>query len=237
MKKFLNTRVPLILVIILCAVIQVIFWPIVTSDIVGDIALLKSGVWVGYAFLNVAFIVVGAITFLKIKSKSVIQALVPFFIACCLYLAASVLLNIIVMVFNLDYLIPLVINLVFTLLFGAALLIIYKSFSRVAENTAAREERMATARITQAEVIGLKNLTSDAEILAEIKKLIDDFTYSSTRSTPETLRYDEDFKKDVAAVESLLKMNAEKDAIIKAINVARNTLKLRNQVLLASKKS
>lgn len=141
------------------------------------------------------------------------------------------------MVFNLDYLIPLIINLVFTLLFGAALLIIYKSFSRVAENTAAREERMATARITQAEVIGLKNLTSDAEILAEIKKLIDDFTYSSTRSTPETLRYDEDFKKDVAAVESLLKMNAEKDAIIKAINVARNTLKLRNQVLLASQKS
>ena len=78
---------------------------------------------------------------------------------------------------------------------------------------------------------------ADAKRVEEIKKLIDDFTYSSTRSTPETLRYDEDFKKDVAAVESLLKMNAEKDAIIKAINVARNTLKLRNQVLLASKKS
>lgn len=237
MKKFITSRVPLILVLILWALVQVIFWPIVTSDAVGSLEFLNSGVWVGYAFLNLAFVLVGAVTFLNIKSKSNIQALVPFFVSCCGYLFFTVLLNIIVMALNLDYLVPLIINLVFMLIFGAILLIIYKSLSRVIDNTAAREERVATARTTQAEVIGLKNLTTDSDILIELKKLSEDYSYSSTRSTPDTLKYEEDFKKDIAAIESLLKMNAEKDVILKAITTARNTLKLRNQVLLASKKS
>ncbi len=238
MKKFVLSKIPFIIVLALCGIFNVVFWPVVATKI--DIITLST--WLSYGFMMLAFLVVALIAFfLRLKTKNVMTAILPFFYTCVGYLLISIGLNTILMACNRFmtgdlYIVSLIINIVFLLIAGIILLIIFKTFARVNDNTIAREERMAAHRLTFVDVNSLIELTEDEEIKSALKDLKDDVNYSSSRSSDATKELDEQFNKEVSAIEGMLTMDTDKAVILGAIKKAKLTWRKRNQVAMISRR-
>ena len=229
MKKFLTSRVPLLLVIISLALFNVVFWAIVGKHIDA----LHIGLWIAYGFLTTAFVVVGAVTFIPVKNKNTIASFSLIFIVTTAFLGLSLLINIIVMAVNSDdFVWPLVLNAIVLFVYMAAMLIAYKHLSRVDDNTVARETRMRDWRTVSINVTGLFNLTDDAEVLAALKKFREDIDCSSTASSEATKETEKELDEQIITIKSLLKAGSDKETVLKAIRVAGGILKTRNQLLM-----
>ena len=234
MKKFITGRVPLILVGIALLILNVVFWPIVGPKLDGD--TIKSSLWVGYGFLTGAFVIVGATTFIKIHNKNVVTSLAPIFLVTMSYFVLAIILNVICMIINTDEIIAqIVINAVLILLFVAALIIAYKHFSRVNDNTAKREERMEGWRMVSINISSLLAFATDEEVKAALKKLKENVDYSSSHGNEKTKAIEEELNEQIITIKSMLKNGSEKDTTLKAIAVAEALLKNRNQFLMVTK--
>ena len=95
MSKFFKTKTPLILVALLLVLFNVIFWVSVKP------AEANATVWVGYAFLTLAIIILGAMTFIfKLKSDTTMTTLVAVLYLAMGYFAVAFILNLILMLVN-----------------------------------------------------------------------------------------------------------------------------------------
>ena len=228
MSKFFKTKTPLILVMILFALFNVIFWVCVNPK------EAHATVWVGYAFLMLAIIILGAMTFLfKLKSDTTLTTLAAVLYLAVAYFGVAFLLNLILMFFNSEKATAgIVLNVILLLIFAAAFVILYKSFSRVQDNTAAREKRMRELRLTSVKVSGLTYLTTDPEIIAAIRKFKDDIDNSSSRGNESTQVVEEQLDQQIDVIRTLLTNGADNEAVLRALRGAEGLLKQRNQLLI-----
>lgn len=232
MKKFITSKVPLIVIILALAIFNVIFWPIVGPKIQHSMACL----WVGYGFLTAAFVIVGALTFIPLKSKNNFVATLPVFFTAMIYFGIALIVNIIFMCIKSNNITaPLVINGILLLLFLIFLVISYKSFSRVEDNTQRREQRVKQFRTYAIEVSSIKEVAADDEVKAALAKLQDNINYSSTASNANTVEKEVEFAEKIQQIDGLVNNNGEKEEILKAISDAERILKVRNQILMATK--
>ena len=228
MSKFFKTKTPLILVMILFALFNVIFWVCVNPK------EANATVWVGYAFLTLAIIILGAMTFLfKLKSDTTLTTLAAVVYLAVAYFGVAFLLNLILMLVNGEKATAgIVLNVILLLIFAAAFVILYKSFSRVQDNTAAREKRMRELRLTSVKVSGLTYLTTDPEIIAAIRKFKDDIDNSSSRGNESTQVVEEQLDQQIDVIRTLLTNGADNEAVLRALRGAEGLLKQRNQLLI-----
>ena len=228
MSKFFKTKTPLILVMILFALFNVIFWVCVNPK------EAHATVWVGYAFLTLAIIILGAMTFLfKLKSDTTLTTLAAVLYLAVAYFIVAFLLNLILMLVNREKATAgIVLNVILLLIFAAAFVILYKSFSRVQDNTAAREKRMRELRLTGVKVSGLTYLTTDPEIIAAIRKFKDDIDNSSSRGNESTQVVEEQLDQQIDIIRTLLTNGADNEAVLRALRGAEGLLKQRNQLLI-----
>ena len=228
MSKFFKTKTPLILVMILFALFNVIFWVCVNPK------EAHATVWVGYAFLTLAIIILGAMTFLfKLKSDTTLTTLAAVLYLAVAYFIVAFLLNLILMLVNGEKATAgIVLNVILLLIFAAAFVILYKSFSRVQDNTAAREKRMRELRLTGVKVSGLTYLTTDPEIIAAIRKFKDDIDNSSSRGNESTQVVEEQLDQQIDIIRTLLTNGADNEAVLRALRGAEGLLKQRNQLLI-----
>ena len=228
MSKFFKTKTPLILVMILFALFNVIFWVCVNPK------EAHATVWVGYAFLTLAIIILGAMTFLfKLKSDTTLTTLAAVLYLAVAYFIVAFLLNLILMLVNGEKATAgIVLNVILLLIFAAAFVILYKSFSRVQDNTAAREKRMRELRLTGVKVSGLTYLTTDPEIIAAIRKFKDDIDNSSSRGNESTQVVEEQLDQQIDVIRTLLTNGADNEAVLRALRGAEGLLKQRNQLLI-----
>ncbi len=228
MSKFFKTKTPLILVALLLVLFNVIFWVSVKS------AEANATVWVGYAFLTLAIIILGAMTFIfKLKSDSTMTTLVAVLYLAMGYFAVAFILNLILMIANSEKVTTgIILNVIVLILFLAVFVILYRSFSRVQDNTVAREKRMRELRMTGVKVSGLTYLTTDQEIIAAIRKFKDDIDNSSSRGNENTQAIEEQLDQQIDIIRTLLTNGADNEAVLRALRGAEGLLKQRNQLLI-----
>ncbi len=228
MSKFFKTKTPLILVALLLVLFNVIFWVSVKP------AEANATVWVGYAFLTLAIIILGAMTFIfKLKSDTTMTTLVAVLYLAMGYFAVAFILNLILMLVNGEKATAgIILNVIVLILFLAVFVILYRSFSRVQDNTAAREKRMRELRMTGVKVSGLTYLTTDQEIIAAIRKFKDDIDNSSSRGNENTQAIEEQLDQQIDIIRTLLTNGADNEAVLRALRGAEGLLKQRNQLLI-----
>ena len=228
MSKFFKTKTPLILVALLLVLFNVIFWVSVKP------AEANATVWVGYAFLTLAIIILGAMTFIfKLKSDTTMTTLVAVLYLAIGYFAVAFILNLILMLVNGEKATAgIILNVIVLILFIAVFVILYRSFSRVQDNTAAREKRMRELRMTSVKVSGLTYLTTDQEIIAAIRKFKDDIDNSSSRGNENTQAIEEQLDQQIDIIRTLLTNGADNEAVLRALRGAEGLLKQRNQLLI-----
>ena len=228
MSKFFKTKTPLILVALLLVLFNVIFWVSVKP------AEANATVWVGYAFLTLAIIILGAMTFIfKLKSDTTMTTLVAVLYLAIGYFAVAFILNLILMLVNGEKATAgIILNVIVLILFAAIFVILYRSFSRVQDNTAAREKRMRELRMTGVKVSGLTYLTTDQEIIAAIRKFKDDIDNSSSRGNENTQAIEEQLDQQIDIIRTLLTNGADNEAVLRALRGAEGLLKQRNQLLI-----
>ena len=228
MSKFFKTKTPLILVALLLVLFNVIFWVSVKP------AEANATVWVGYAFLTLAIIILGAMTFIfKLKSDTTMTTLVAVLYLAMGYFAVAFILNLILMLVNGEKATAgIILNVIVLILFAAIFVILYRSFSRVQDNTAAREKRMRELRMTGVKVSGLTYLTTDQEIIAAIRKFKDDIDNSSSRGNENTQAIEEQLDQQIDIIRTLLTNGADNEAVLRALRGAEGLLKQRNQLLI-----
>lgn len=228
MSKFFKTKTPLILVALLLVLFNVIFWVSVKP------AEANATVWVGYAFLTLAIIILGAMTFIfKLKSDTTMTTLVAVLYLAIGYFAVAFILNLILMLVNGEKATAgIILNVIVLILFIAVFVILYRSFSRVQDNTAAREKRMRELRMTGVKVSGLTYLTTDQEIIAAIRKFKDDIDNSSSRGNENTQAIEEQLDQQIDIIRTLLTNGADNEAVLRALRGAEGLLKQRNQLLI-----
>lgn len=234
MRKFILSKVPLILVIIAFAIFNVIYWPVVGPHI----SKLHAGAWIAYGFMCAGFAITGALTFIRLRSKTNFTATLPVFFADVGYLVVAAIFNVIAFIVSIkspEWIYVLVVNAVLLLLFLGALLMAYKSFARVEDNTARRTQKVRQFRTYAIEIGSLKDLTEDPEIIAELDKLQEDVNYSSTAGNSATAEKEVMFGEKIEELNSLLSAGADKEEVMKGIKDAQRILKVRNQLLMANK--
>lgn len=232
MKKLITTKAPLLIVLIACAIFNVVFWPITATHIDA----VKAGQWVGYAFVMVAFAITAALTFIPLKSKNNFTATLPVFFSVVAYFAIAFLFNLIVVFIpSKEVVYVFVVNGVLLLLFLVLLIMSYKSFSRTEDNTARREARVKQFRTYAIEVGAAKDAAQDEEVKGLLKKLQEDIKFSSPASNANTVEKEVEFAEKIQQINELVNNGANKEEVLKAINDANRILKVRNQILMATK--
>lgn len=230
MKKFITGRVPFLLICIAFVALNVCFWPIVCSK---GIENAKTSVWIGYGFLAGAFAICAACTFLKMFNKNVQVALIPLFKVSTSYLSFSIIFNIIAMCVNTDnYIWVVVIDSLIVLFYLAAFLITFKHFDRVNTNTQVREKRMKDWRLVATSVSSILSFVEDKDVKIALNKFYEHVKTSSTASSEVTRSVEEELEEQIITIKSLVRNDADKESILKAIKVAEALLKERNQKLM-----
>ncbi len=229
MKNFIKTKVPFIILCLVFALFNLLFF------VLADLPLLNVGAWLGFGFICLAFILVGIFSLgFKLKSKSTMTTIWPMFYVCAGYLAVSLIANIIFMAVNpLNATACAVVNAIILVIAVALFLIAYKSFSRVSDNTEKRETRVVALREMSVKVNALNFLAQDDDVKKVIKKLKEDLDYSTSAGNAASASYEEKFADQIETINTLLIAKADKEAVLEALDVAANLLKVRNQMIMA----
>lgn len=230
MDKILKSKTTLLIVGILFAVFNAIFFIITKAE--GE-----ASRWIAFSSINLAFVIVGAMTFIfSLKSKSTLTTLVGALYLAVGYFAVAFIVNLIIIFINAKtFIFTIIINILIVAAFLILFLITYKSFSRVQDNSVRRETRMRELRQTSIQVNTLTYLTNDMEIKNAIKKFKENLDYSSSAGSEATAKTEQQIDEQIETIRTLLSSNADKQAILSAIQMAENLLKTRNQILMASR--
>ena len=231
MKNFIKTKTPFIIVCLGFVLFNMLYF--VTTNLPNA----NASKWIGYAFITISFIVMGAIALLlNLKSKNTMTTIWPLMYATVGYFAVSFLVNSILMIVNGDGKKgPLVLNFIIIILYAVVFLISFKSFSRVADNTAVREARVAQLRELSVKVNALTFLAKDEEVKKAILKLKEDIDYSSSAGTAATASYEKQLEDYVITIQTLLAANGDPAAVLEAVSTMANILKVRNQMLMVTR--
>lgn len=233
MGKFLKKNTVLICIAALFVIYNVIFWAIVAQNIQSH----HAGTWVGYGFIVLGFVFCALITFIKIGHRNNETSAIPMYAASMFYLIASFVGNLIVIFVNSENITgSLVFNIILLMLYVIGLVIAYKSFSRVKDNTEKREQRMFDWRMMENKANMNVNLCEDPEIKEELKKLKEDISYSSSASNPSTIDLETQLSTQLDYIKSLLDNEANAEELKKAIKRAGVLLQSRNQMVMVARR-
>ena len=233
MKNFLKTKTPFVIVCLVFALFVGLFF------VFTDLDKANAGKWVGFSFTVLAFVIAGSFAFFfQLKSKNTMTAMWAPIYATAGYFAVTFLVNFIVMLVNSkSWKGAVVLNIIILVLYAIVFLVSYKSFSRVADNTAVREARMASLRELSIKVNALTFLAKDESVKRAIKTLKEDIDYSSSAGTSATASYEQQLEDYVVTIQSVLTSPAyTEEAALEAIANMANILKVRNQLLMATRK-
>ncbi|MGN0804695.1 MAG: hypothetical protein ACI4MS_04860 [Candidatus Coproplasma sp.] len=236
MKKFTNNKLMFLIVLIVFALFNALFFIIAGST--HALAGNKTGMWISFGFLELSFVLTGGIAlFIQVKNKNNAVMLEPIFFVQVGYLALSVLANAIMMAASkYAWQAPVIVNIIFLAIYAVLLLLSYKAFSRVRENTEHQKAKVQELRQTTIKVNSLIYLAKDEEVKKAIKKLKEDLDYSSPMSTPDCAEYEQQLAEMIDTLKTLLSTDSDSETILSAVAEAENVLRIRNQMLMATRR-
>lgn len=233
MRKIVDSKISLIVIGLLFALFHVIYWPIVCTGDPQRILGLQAMHWIGFAFINVGFCLLIAITFIRGRAAGSFMAAMPVYLVATGYMLISLLMNSIFMGVNSDNVpVPIVLNAILLILCAVLFFICYKYFARVENLSEKQDKRMADWRILGTKVIALKGRNGDAEIEKAIVQMADDFNVSSTKTIPQSVQIEGDIEAALAELDEIIDDAEKKEEIVKLIAKVNRLLKNRNQIIM-----
>lgn len=236
MKKLFSSKLAFIISLIVFVVFNALFFIIAGST--GALKHMKAGMWVSFAFLEVTFIIICCMTlFLKAKSGSSVTALIPVYSIFGGYVVISFVANLI-MLFATGKLwqIPLIINILIHAAFFILFFIKVRYLSSVNAKTEHKNAKVQELRQTTIKVNSLIYLAKDEEVKKAIRKLKETLDYSSPMSTPECAEYEQQLAEMIDTLKTLLSTDSDSETILSAVAEAENVLRIRNQMLMATRR-
>lgn len=197
--------------------------------------------WGGFAFINVAFILIGVVLFaLQLNKTTIFSNTVVAYAVSGVYFAITFILNLIYMIvfkaenFAKEVFIP---NIIIVILYVVAMLISNRGMKHMSAVTQHTEDMVQQNRMTTAKVNFILNSADAAadSVKAALRDLKEDVEYSDPMGVPATASIEAEFETMLDDIRKLVTNEASEDEILKAIKGAKNQLKYRNDVLKANK--
>lgn len=198
----------------------------------------KAAFWSAYAFITLAFIIVGVLLGLTKHNKDIpLVANVPFYKIIGLYSGISFVFNLIFLFFPDIHPIAwnLIPNILLLIAFVAIFIFYYLASRQVTGHTKEINEKVAAMKAVEGKVSGLLYRSSDPTIKGKLQKLKDTITYSDPMGVPGTAEAEADIERQIAIIKELILDSADPSQIIAAIDEAIIQVKLRNELLLSLK--
>lgn len=221
-------------VLIIWAVVMVIF-NLLALVLPKDLGEAKLFFWGGFAFINVAFVLVGAVMFLMQRGKGLqVTNALGVYAACGVYFAVTFLLNFIYMCIydgtnKKAVFIP---NVIILLLFAIVLVYLFVVTSHVEQTGQVLREKAVVLENFEVRVQALYIQASDSDVKKALDDLHNDVKFSDSMSVPAAADSEKDFIACLQAISELLDdETAETETVLKAVKKAKNAWKIRNEFI------
>lgn len=219
-------------VLIIWAVVMVIF-NFLALVLPKDLGEAKLFFWGGFAFINLAFVLVGVVMFLMQRGKGLqITNALGVYTACGIYFAVTFLLNFIYMCIydgtnKKAMFIP---NVLILLLFVIVLVYLFVVTSHVEQTGQVLREKAVVLENFEVRVQALYIQASDFDVKKALDDLHNDVKFSDSMSVPAAADSEKDFITCLQAISELLDdETAETEVVLKAVKKAKNAWKIRNE--------
>ena len=190
--------------------------------------------WGGFIFINIAFIVVGAIMFFQQRKVAAANSQITTYAAVGGYFAVSFILNLIFMIvytktWAAGVLIP---NIVLLLLAALLIMFVLRSEGHVAEVGEKLTEKAVVLENFEIRVSGLKMKAVDSDIKKALEILYDDVRYADSMSVPAAQQQENAFMEKLMEIDEMLdEENVDKEQLLALIKKAKMAWKLRNEFI------
>ncbi len=195
--------------------------------------------WGGFAFINVAFVLIGVVLFaLQLDKTTIFNNTVMVYVFSAAYFVITFVLNLIYMIvfdaksFYKEVFIP---NGIIIILYAVAMLIANRAMKHMSTVTKHTETKVAARRLTTAKVEFIMNNAENEAVKKALFELKEDVQYSDPMGNESTVSLEQDFENQLNLIEQLIAGEAAEEAILKAIKLAKNKLQFRNETLKANK--
>ena len=225
--------------VVIWAIVMVIFDLLALIIPSNKLGQATEYYWGGFAFINLAFVLIGVVLFALQLNKTVIfNNTMIAYIFSAVYFVITFILNLIYMIIfdkNNGYKEVFIPNIIIVLLYVAAMIVAYRGMSHMSSVTKKTEEKVAQRRLTTAKVDFILNGAENEAVKKALFDLKEDVQYCDPIGVEATAELEKEFESKLDAVGALISGGAEEEEVLKAIKAAKNQLKYRNEVLKASK--
>lgn len=190
--------------------------------------------WGGFIFINIAFIVVGAVMFLIQRKTTQANSQITTYAAVGGYFGVAFILNLIFMIvysktWAAGVLIP---NIVLLLLAAVLIMFVLRSEGHVAEVGEKLTEKAVVLENYEVRVSGLVMKATDYDVKKALETLYDTVRYSDSMSVPAAQQQENAFMEKVMEIDEMLDdENADKEELLKLVKKASNAWKIRNEFI------
>ena len=191
--------------------------------------------WGGFIFINIAFIVVGAVMFLvQRKGTTHANSQITTYAAVGGYFGVAFILNLIFMIvykktWAAGVLIP---NIVLLLLAAGLIMFVLRAEGHVAEVGEKLTEKAVILENYEVRVSALVMMATDYDVKKALESLHDTVRFSDSMSVPAAEQQENAFMEKIMELQEMLEdENADKEEILKLVKKASNAWKIRNEFI------
>ncbi len=233
MKGIKNKYLTAIIVGIFAVIYNILVFVIKDMDNAG------GNFWGGYVFTMLAFVVVAGLSCLTSLSKSRSLAnYSPVYFGAIAYFVISLIVNIIFICLDKDTntTAMIVINVILVLLFGAYAILMYMSIRHMGQTSQKIAEKRQQANVMEISLGSLIDMAKDAQVKQSLVELQERVRYGGrvgSDAPAEVLSAQDSLKNQIEVIKILLSSGADSEALLTAIEQAKNLLRTRDELLVA----
>ncbi|MBR2968082.1 MAG: hypothetical protein IKC35_04845 [Clostridia bacterium] len=206
--------------------------------VIADLDAVSPNFWCGFAFTEVAFIVVGVlIAFTQVNQKTaIISVYTPYYIVTGVYFALAFILNFIFLFIKSDNVTAaIILNAIVLVFYIVAMIVCYMGFRHINENEKEITTKVSEIRTLEVTVGALAYKTTDIVVKNKINDLKNKIHFSDPMGTSATASAEQDIKCQIDVINDMLSSGVDQAAVIAAIDDAIAKVEIRNKLLMASR--
>lgn len=195
--------------------------------------------WGGFAFINLAFVLIGVVLFALQLNKTVIfnNTMIAYTFS-AVYFVITFILNLIYMIIfdaNNAYKEVFIPNIIIVLLYVIAMIVANRAMNHMSSVTKRTDVKSQIRSSMVAKINFIMNTSENEEVKNALNDLKREVDFSDPMGNEYTVNLEQEFEKLVSDIEQMVATEAEVEAILKTIKYAKNKWKYRNEELKAHK--
>ncbi len=205
--------------------------------ILTDFDSIKVSYWYAFTFIDVAFVLVGALICLtKLGKNTMIGVYVPMYLASFVYFGVTLVANFFFLCFSSEKTkANLIINMIIIALYVIVMIFCYMGLRHINNDDKVVEQKVKSLKLLLVKVSSLIYKATDADVKKKLEKLKDLIDYSDPMGVAETKDAEEEIEQQIEVIGGLLRDGVDATAVLSAVEDCINKVEIRNQLLKAVK--